>query len=67
MEGKIGGLKKESLPLREDILCDEFKHEYEAGKLSINNLSIVCPTFGSIRKTSLITFKDSETIGRCAY
>ena len=67
IDGKNERVKKENPPIRKDLLSDEFTAEAEAGSLFITNLSVVCPSFGSIRKTSLITIEEGQTMGRCVY
>ncbi len=67
IEGKAEVEKKENPPFKEDLLCDEFVSEEIAEKFSIKNLSVVCPTYGTIRKTSLVLIDENQTIGRCAY
>jgi len=67
IDGKTDKIKKEDLSFKKDILSDEFKNDCENGSYSIKNLSVVCPHFGSIRKTSLITIGKGITYGSCPY
>lgn len=67
IDGKTEKVVKKDPPIREDILCDDFRNECQTGSFSITKLSVVCPHFGSIRKTSLITIGEGITYGCCPY
>jgi ribonuclease HII len=67
IEGKLEAGEKENPPFRENLLCDDFMSEEIAENFSIKNLSVVCPAYGTVRKTSLVLIDENQTIGRCAY
>jgi len=52
-------------PIREGILSEEFRKEFEAGRFSITTVSIVCPSCGERSKAALITTDSNKTVGRC--
>lgn len=69
---KLNGLssrpKKVAPPIRDDILSEEFREEFESGRLSITSLSVVCPSCGEISRAALITPDDSGNfVGRCVH
>jgi ribonuclease HII len=59
IEGKTEGYRKLSPPIREELLSKEFLTGFNNGHLSIQALSIVCPSCGSILKSAtFVTFDD---------
>lgn len=50
IEGKPGRPEKMVPPIREDILSQEFKDNFNKGNLSIESLSLVCPSCGEVIK-----------------
>jgi ribonuclease HII len=65
IEGKTGKVQKQTPPINESLLSDEFLEEYNRGRLSIESLAVVCPHCGSIlRSTDLATFNE-KTVLKC--
>ena len=48
IEGKVGGVRKETPPFREELLSKQFLDEFNKGRLSVQSLSLVCPSCGAI-------------------
>lgn len=66
LDGIPGAAKKETPPIRDDILSAEFLKEFEEGRLSITSLSVVCPLCGAVSKAAMVTSSDQEKfVGRC--
>ena len=60
MERKPGEPKKIEPPIREGLLSREFLEEFNEGHLSIQSLSVVCQSCGSILKSAAFaTFEES--------
>jgi ribonuclease HII len=60
IEGKSEKPRKEAPPIREKLLSPEFLEKFNRGKLSIQSLSIVCPSCGSVLKSArLAVFIDA--------
>lgn len=61
IEGKTGRVEKLVPPIREDLLSKEFLEEFNKGNLSIQSLSLVCPSCGAIlRSATFATFDDGK-------
>ena len=56
---------KDRPPVRDDILSQEFRREFQEGRFSVTSLSIVCPFCGVRSKAALMTHQDNVTAGRC--
>jgi hypothetical protein len=54
--------KKITPPIREDLLSPTFLDEFQKGRLSVQSLSIVCPSCGGILKS--VNFANFEKEGR---
>jgi ribonuclease HII len=52
IEGKIKEPEKVAPPIREDLLSEEFLGEFNKGRLSIQSLSLICPSCGAILKSA---------------
>ena len=61
LENKSGETKKTEPPIREDLLSTEFLEEFNKGHLSIQSLSIVCQSCGTVLKSA--AFAAFEEIG----
>lgn len=58
IEGKTGKPKKTIPPIREELLSEEFLEEFNKGHLSIQSLSLICPSCGNILKgATFATFR----------
>lgn len=58
--------KKQNPPINENLLSENFRKEFDEGKLNIGALSIVCPKCGEISKeVGLIPWQNKETQARC--
>lgn len=62
IEGKAGKASKRTPPIKEELLSEEFKNDFNEGKISIQSLSLVCPHCGSISKN--YRFANFERDGR---
>jgi len=62
IEGKGEKQKKIAPPIRKDLLSPDFLEEFNKGRLSIQSLSIACPSCGSTLKSA--TFAVFEREGR---
>ena len=65
LDGQATKVRKLAPPIREEILSDELRKEFESGKFSITTVSIVCPSCGERSKAALITMDNNQTVGRC--
>lgn len=50
IEGKAGRASKRTPPIKEELLSDEFRDDFNKGKISIQSLSLVCPHCGNVSK-----------------
>lgn len=50
IEGKTGKVSKETPPIKEKLLSQEFLETLGKGKLSIQSLSVVCPHCGAVSR-----------------
>lgn len=50
IEGRKLRIKKETPPIREELLSKDFTNKFNQGNLSIQSLSLVCPNCGNILK-----------------
>lgn len=60
IEGRTGKPKKIIPPIKEDLLSKEFMEEFSKGNLSIQSLSIVCPSCGNILKSATFAIFDKN-------
>jgi len=65
LDKQTGEARKIAPPIREEILSEEFRKEFESGRFSITTVSIVCPSCGERGKAALITTDSGSTVGRC--
>ena len=65
LDKHTGEAHKIAPPIRDEILSEEFRKEFEAGGFSITTVSVVCPGCGERSKAALITIDSNKTIGRC--
>jgi ribonuclease HII len=52
IEKKLGEPKKIVPPIREDLLSTDFMEDFNQGHLSIQSLSIICPSCGNLLKSA---------------
>ncbi len=58
--------KKREPPIREDLLSEEFREEFDRGRLSITTLRVVCPSCGDVSRAALVTLDDEgKSVPRC--
>jgi ribonuclease HII len=61
-----GPVKKKSPPIREYLLSGEFFEEFDRGRISVRNLSVICPSCGTTSRMALVTLEsEGQTLGRC--
>ncbi len=61
LEGKAGKQRKIEPPIEEGLLSSKFLEDFNKGYLSIQSLSIVCPSCGSILKgASIAIFEENK-------
>ncbi|AKI96639.1 hypothetical protein IX53_01045 [Kosmotoga pacifica] len=65
IEGSRDKVKKATPPIRENLLSEDFKRNFDEGKLDIRVLSIVCPSCGAISKAVFFTTNEEGFAARC--
>ncbi len=65
VEGMSTQLKKETPPIKEDLMSKEFMNEFNEGHLSITSLSVVCPHCGEILKGVTFAITNGDSTIKC--
>lgn len=61
-----GPRKKKEPPIREELLSEDSRKDFEEGRLSITTLQVVCPSCGDVSRAALVTLDDEgRTVPRC--
>ncbi len=65
IEGKKEEIRKEIPPIDENLLTEDFKQQFNSGKLDIRALSVVCPHCGTASRSVQLINKEDRFIPKC--